>query len=60
MKHAVAAASVLVALASARPARGQIADSKTTFFESVARFSTALDEPSADGGRAVREALDAM
>src|SRR5436309_4511242 len=59
MKHAVAAASVIIALVSARPAPGQTVDPKTAFFESVARFSTVVDRQPADGA-AVREALDGM
>jgi len=59
MKHAVAVVSVVFALASIRPAHGQSADPKTAFFESVARFSTALERQRADAG-AVRGALDAM
>ena len=48
MKHAVAAASVVLALASGRPAHGQIADPKTAFVERVARFGAAPDRASLD------------
>ena len=60
MRHVVAAASVVVALASARPAPGQIADPKAAFFQSLARFSIALDGRLGDEGRVVRAALDGM
>jgi tetratricopeptide (TPR) repeat protein len=59
MKQAVAAASVVLALASARPAPGQV-DPKAAFFQSLARFSAALDGPLDDDGREVRDALDGM
>jgi tetratricopeptide (TPR) repeat protein len=60
MKPAVVAASVALALVSARPALGQVADPKAAFFQSVARFGVALDGPASDDGRDVRAALDAM
>jgi len=61
MKHAVAATSVVLLLASGHPALAQgAADPKTAFFQSLARFSVALDGQFGDEGRDVRAALDGM
>jgi len=60
MKHAVAAAAAVLSLASTCPALGQTADPQAAFFQSLARFSVALDGPFGDEGRAVRVALDGM
>jgi tetratricopeptide (TPR) repeat protein len=62
MKHAVAAASVVLLLAwSSYPALAQVAaDPKAAFFQSLARFSVALDGQFGDEGRDVRAALEGM
>ena len=59
MKHAVAAASVVLALASARPAEPQAADPKAAFVESVARFGATPDRASLDAMTRALEQWDA-
>ncbi len=60
MRHALTAASVILLLVSSRPVRGQANDPKDPLFQSVARFSVALDGTFGDEGRAVRAARDGM
>jgi tetratricopeptide (TPR) repeat protein len=60
MKHALVAASAVLLLAWGCRAFGQVGDPKAAFFQSLARFSVALDGQIGDEGRAVRAALDDM
>jgi tetratricopeptide (TPR) repeat protein len=60
MKQALVAASVVLSLAASCPALAQTADPKAAFFQSLARFSVALDGQIGDEGRAIRAAVDGM
>jgi tetratricopeptide (TPR) repeat protein len=59
MRPAVAAASVVLALASARPVEPQTADPKAAFVESVARFGAMPDRASLDAMTRALEQWDA-
>jgi tetratricopeptide (TPR) repeat protein len=60
MKRAWAVACVGFSLVFSAMTRAQVADPKAAFFQSLGRFSVALDGPLGDEGRAVRMALDGM